>query len=430
MSSELEIVYDGYGVAIFGGDDAINDFLAFSDIRTEDGNESLSMGAVLTSGSVFALEASMVSAESGKYLKLTAESAEKIKKAGGLMETDTPGVFHAMVGKTGTDSMSWIQVQGGVKSLATNPAMLMGVAGVMAQLAHQASAEEMKKTLQRIESKIDDVRDAQYSEAVGKIRGAHEVIIDGREVALHGGSLATMWSTVSGAFLDIQQVRAEAEENLRNISEKIQVETKPGNLGDVLREKGQDINRTLALLAYSLQVENDFRIVELNYVAQSEPDKVEQHYLGRRRAQQRRDSRMIADTAKILAHLDEAQQRARTRVILNPFEVKNMMSEIATASTPILEFRRPLNAADEFRALEATPWLMAIRDEEQREAAKQEVLDTVAPVASVAENAKDWASGGGSALAERLSNVKPNLRTFRLRRKKSKDSEPDVDEEP
>ena len=45
---------------------------------------------------------------SGRWVKLTAESAEAVKKYG-LMPTKTPGVSHAMIGEPG-DIKQWLQV--------------------------------------------------------------------------------------------------------------------------------------------------------------------------------------------------------------------------------------------------------------------------------------------------------------------------------
>lgn len=54
----------------------------------------------------------------------------------GFMDTKTPGVSYAMVGQPG-DIKQWIQIVKSPGSMVSNPAMLAGAAGIMAQIALQ-----------------------------------------------------------------------------------------------------------------------------------------------------------------------------------------------------------------------------------------------------------------------------------------------------
>ena len=76
-----------------------------------------------------------IAADSGRWVKLTEESAQAVKQFG-LTPTKTPGVSHAMVGQPG-DIKQWIQIVKSPGSMVTNPAMLAGAAGIMAQIAMQ-----------------------------------------------------------------------------------------------------------------------------------------------------------------------------------------------------------------------------------------------------------------------------------------------------
>jgi hypothetical protein len=82
-------------------------------------------------------------------VKLTEESAQAVKKFG-LMDTKTPGVIHAMVGQPG-DIKQWIQVVKAPGSMVTNPAMLAGAAGVMAQMAMQQQMDAIMDYLAAID---------------------------------------------------------------------------------------------------------------------------------------------------------------------------------------------------------------------------------------------------------------------------------------
>ena len=52
-------------------------------------------------GADVATTASGIVEQSAMYLKLTPESAKRLKDAGGLMKTKTEGISHAMLGETG-----------------------------------------------------------------------------------------------------------------------------------------------------------------------------------------------------------------------------------------------------------------------------------------------------------------------------------------
>jgi hypothetical protein len=99
---------------------------------------------------------SEIAANSGRWVKLTEESAQRVKQFG-LMDTKIPGVKHAMVGQPG-DIKHWIQIVKSPGTLATNPAMLAGAAGIMAQIAMQQTMAEITDYLAAIDEKLDDMR--------------------------------------------------------------------------------------------------------------------------------------------------------------------------------------------------------------------------------------------------------------------------------
>ena len=111
---------------------------------------------MLNTGSKLAEAASNIAENAGRYLRLTKESAEQVKKFG-LMPTKTKGISHAMLGDPGSIN-KWLQIEDGPASLLKNPVILSGVAGVMAQLALQQEAQELKQLLGAIDRKLDDVR--------------------------------------------------------------------------------------------------------------------------------------------------------------------------------------------------------------------------------------------------------------------------------
>jgi len=96
---EIQLISDGAGVAVIGDSAAVERFLASEGLASKD-LELPKARRVLGAGSAAAQAGSEIAANSGRWVKLTEESAQMVKKYG-LMESKTPGVSHAMVGKPG-----------------------------------------------------------------------------------------------------------------------------------------------------------------------------------------------------------------------------------------------------------------------------------------------------------------------------------------
>ncbi|MFZ1561767.1 MAG: hypothetical protein WAT37_17665, partial [Saprospiraceae bacterium] len=69
----------------------------------------------------------------------------------------------------------WLQVEDGPTSLATNPAVLSGVAGLLSQFAQQSEAQELKRPLVKIDGKLDDVRRASGSGVLLSVAAVRQV---------------------------------------------------------------------------------------------------------------------------------------------------------------------------------------------------------------------------------------------------------------
>ena len=151
MDDEIELISDGDGLAVIGNPTAVERFMASVGLSSNAGSPRL--GAAFSAGASVAQTGSEIAANSGRWVKLTEESAQKVKKFG-LTATKTPGVSHAMVGQPG-DIKKWIQIVKAPGSMVTNPAMLAGAAGIMAQIAMQQQMDEITDYLATIDEKLD-----------------------------------------------------------------------------------------------------------------------------------------------------------------------------------------------------------------------------------------------------------------------------------
>ena len=191
MSSEIELASDGEGIVVVGDRGAVARFLDEAGLLEQAREFALDkLSTTLRAGSDLAQAASGIAEQSAMYLKLTPESAQALKDAGGLMKTKTEGVSHAMLGDPGRIG-KWLQVEDGPASLLTNPAVLSGVGGLMSQLAQQAEAQELKALLLRIDAKLDEVRRDQRDEVLAKMDRAAAAIEEAMTIHDHGGDPKT-----------------------------------------------------------------------------------------------------------------------------------------------------------------------------------------------------------------------------------------------
>jgi hypothetical protein len=131
---EIQLISDDDGLAFIGDPTAVEEFLRSEGLWASSKKPDLRrLKSLFGIGADVAQVASEIAANSARWLKLTPESAHLYKKYR-LMETKTPGVSHAMVGKPGW-IQQWLQAEQGPGLLLTNPAMLSGAAGIMAQVA-------------------------------------------------------------------------------------------------------------------------------------------------------------------------------------------------------------------------------------------------------------------------------------------------------
>src|SRR3954452_24913901 len=122
MAEEVELISDGDGLAVIGNPTAVERFMASVGLSSDAGSPRL--GAAFSAGASVAQAGSAIAANSGRWVKLTEESAQAVKEFK-LMPTGRRGVSHAVVGEPGKIKR-WIQIENSPASMLSNPAVLAG----------------------------------------------------------------------------------------------------------------------------------------------------------------------------------------------------------------------------------------------------------------------------------------------------------------
>ena len=206
MENEIQLISDGDGLAVIGESTAVERFLASEGLASRD-LELPKLTKVLGAGAAAAQAGSEIAANAGRWVKLTPESAAKVKTLG-LMPSKTPGVSHAMIGKPG-NVKSWLQISTGPGSLVSNPALLSGAAGIMTQLAMQQAMDEITDYLAAIDAKLDDVLRAQKDAVIASMIGVGFDIEEAMTLREHVGRVNEVtWSKVQSSSSTIARTQS------------------------------------------------------------------------------------------------------------------------------------------------------------------------------------------------------------------------------
>lgn len=373
MANEIELVSDGEGVVVLGDSSAVKRFLTHAGLTEFAEHFEMSrLNSVLkTSAETLSTVSDMVE-QSGMYLKLTPESAKRLKDAGGLMKTKTKGISHAMLGETGKKSLKWLQVEDGVSALATNPAVLSGLGSLMTQFAKQTEANELQELLVRIDEKLDDVRRQQRDDVLGRMKSAAAAIEDAMIIHHQGGDPKTLWDKVNGELSSIFSVQESAMHALEALADKVESKNKPGQVKSIFRDIDQEVALQLSILTRCFELHDMFTIVELDHVLDTAPQHLDGHRRGIADARAKRQQEVLGRTRNLMERLDRAGAIVNENIILHAPAARSVIKSLNATAGVVEDFHAPLGIELKRAAPELVPWREAIRDSDQRRTAVKE----------------------------------------------------------
>lgn len=365
MVGDIELVSDDDGLVVVGEEAAVKRFLEHAGLTPNAKEFALGkLSTLLKSGAELAKTASGIAEQSAFYLKLTPESAKRLQDAGGLMKTKTTGVSHAMLGDPGKVNR-WLQVEDGRASVLTNPAVLSGVGGLMSQIAQQAEAQELKAVLVKIDEKLDQVQRTQRDLVLAKMHRAAAAIEEAMTLHQHGGDPETLWDKVSGESATILEVQNAALLQLGALADRVNNKRKTGELAKITNQVERDVAIQLSILARCFELQDEFRIVELDYVLATAPEKLEGHRLGIDEARQKRRADVLDKTRRLMELMDAAGGIANANILLHARAARSVIDSLNETAVTVHAFHTPLGIASSRETLSATRWRDALQDPQQ-----------------------------------------------------------------
>jgi hypothetical protein len=357
MGNELELVSDGDGLAVLGNEmDIERFFLANGLDRIPSAKLDVQR---LRSFSAAAGSAAQVGGElasnSGRWVKLTAESAEAVKTYG-LMASKTPGVSHAMVGQPG-EIKQWLQIAQAPTALLSGPFALSALSTMMQQRAMQEQMDVIVEYLQEVSEKLDDVLRAQKDSVLADMIGVDLVIEEALTIRGTVGRVSDVtWSKVQATGMTLARTQAYALRQLDAIADKLATKADLGEIAKATKDAEPRVREWLTVIARTFQLQDGISVLELDRVLDGAPEELDSHQLGLRTARQNRLDLIGRNTARLLTQMDETVQRANAKVLLNPFDAPAAVKSSNSVASGVHDFRGSLGLESGHEAKDAKRW--------------------------------------------------------------------------
>lgn len=417
LDHELELITDGDGVAVIGPPLAVEQFLTSRGLA-----ESRDLGLQnlrrTTGGAAGVVQAaSQIAENSGRWIKLTEKSAKALKDLP-AMKGSSGDVARAIVMKNGKTKhiLEFVRTPG---AMLTNPAVLAGAAGIMAQVAMQQTMDEIIDYLAKIDAKVDDVLRAQKDAALAQMIGVELVIDEAMTIRGEVGFVSDVtWSKVQATTATVASTQAYALRQLDALAEKLERTAKMGDLAELAEESGPTVQEWLAVLARCFQLQDATGILEIDRVLDASPDdpgEVDRHRRGLRAAREKRKTLITQSTGSLLARMDAAAARANTKVLFSPLTSHRVVRAGNEIAAGIIDFHSRLSIEQSRDAIDEKRWLEAADD--AREGVAAASVDTAKAIGRFAGDTADNARTGAGKLLTGLGE--------RLLRKED-DAEPDA----
>lgn len=418
VSNEIELISDGDGVGLIGDPTEIELFLSSAEVPSR----ALALHRLSSrtaAGAGAAQAGADVAATAGRWVKLTEESARKMN-VGNLMKGSLSDVRRAVLttkeGKI--TGLLEIMKSPGVGML-TNPAVLAGAAGIMAQVAMQQTIEEITDYLATIDEKVDDVLRAQKDASLAQLIGVGFVIDEAMTIRDEVGRVSEVtWSKVQATSQTVAQAQGYALLQLDALAGKLEKKSKVGDLAKISREAEAKAPEWLAVLARCFQMQDTIAVLELDRVLASDPDELDRHRVALKSARKRRRAQITGATERLVTRIDAAAGTANTQVLLHPLQSGAVIRSSNHVATDVVVFNERLGIESGRQTLEARRWTAAAIE------LRDTVADTGADGVDAARRLGSSALDGAKSTTGKLSKGLAD-RVGRLRRNDADNKESD-----
>lgn len=406
MSDQIQVFSDGAGIALIGDSRALDHFFAETHLPSRELNLARISGSLGQVGAL-AQGASGVAAGSGRWVKLTEESAAAMKSAH-LMKGSTAGVSRAVTTQTNGKISGILEIITPGANVF-NPVALASIGGMMAQASMQQSIDEINEYLAVIDEKVDDILRAQKDAVLSDMIGAGLILDQAMTVRDHVGRVSEVtWSTIQQAPMVLLQSQAYALRQLDAMAEKLEKKSSLPELAKSAKEVEPGVREWLAVVARTIQLRDMADLLALDHLLEVSPEEVEDHRLGFFAARGEQLQRIAASTDHLIARLDAIVTSANTKVVLHPKASRDAVNASNRIARTLAGLHELLGIELSRQEIEAKKWTEAVSE------ARDRAIESGSDGFNAAKQAGDEAvnrlldagSGFAGGLAEKLEQAR------------------------
>lgn len=270
MTDEIQLFSDRDGMVVLGDQAVVDRILAAESLPSRPVDVPR-LSSVASVGGASAQTVAEIQANAGRWVKLTEKSARAFKGADMMPGSDV-GAVRAIVTRNGKTSHI-LEIARSPGALLSNPAVLTGAAGMMAQLAMQQTMAEITDYLSTIDAKVEDVLRAQKDSVIADMIGVGYVIDEAVAIRDHVGHVsATTWSKVQGSSSTIARTQAYALRQIEAAADRLEKARGSGELTDAASDAEASVHEWLAVLARCFQLQEGLGVLELDRVLEAAPE--------------------------------------------------------------------------------------------------------------------------------------------------------------
>ncbi|WP_289020115.1 hypothetical protein [uncultured Ornithinimicrobium sp.] len=299
-----------------------------------------------------------LAAESGRWLKLTPESAQHVRAAGGRAKVAS-GVLRdkgQITKHLKFDNLS--------KGGALTPAAPAVFGAMATQYAIEAALDDITAYLEEIDRKIDQLLKQRKTETLGQIGGVSLAIDEAVSIYASTGTVSsTTWSKVQGTSLALQTMQAESVEQLHVLSEDVKAAAGDADkAAKVLTQVSDDVQFWLGVLARTIALQDRQYVLELARVADEDEQQLDAHREGITVARSDRVCRIVAGLEAIVDSVAASSTLSNAAKVANPISAPKVARQANSIADSVSAFAQ--HAGLELGgsgSVDLTPWARAAR---------------------------------------------------------------------
>ena len=153
----------------------------------------------------------------------------------------------------------------------------------------------------------------------------------------------------------MHEVQSSALLELGALADKVEGKRRTGELKKVTREIEHEVAVQLAILGRCFELQDQFAIIELDYVLATAPLNLDGHRLGIAEARRERREAVLKRTTGLMVQMDAAGGIANENILLHGRAARSVVNSLNATAATIHDFHAPLGIESSRQALEVTP---------------------------------------------------------------------------